>query len=74
MELANKTVIVTGASSEIGAAAPRLFASEGANVVLAARRPDELRSVAEDIIRGGGSASVVQPPRDPFAPKVGKAL
>ncbi len=29
MELANKTLIVTGASSGIGAAAARLFASEG---------------------------------------------
>ena len=55
MELANKTLIVTGASSGIGAAAARLFASEGANVVLAARRSDELQSVAEDITRGGGS-------------------
>lgn len=55
MELANKTLIVTGASSGIGAAAARLFASEGANVVLAARRPDELQSIAEDITRGGGS-------------------
>lgn len=56
MELTNKTIIVTGASSGIGAAAARLFASEGANVVLAARRADELRSVADDITRGGGSA------------------
>jgi NAD(P)-dependent dehydrogenase (short-subunit alcohol dehydrogenase family) len=54
MELTNKTIIVTGASSGIGAAAARLFASEGANVVLAARRIDELRSVAEDIARSGG--------------------
>lgn len=56
MELADKTLIVTGASSGIGAAAARLFASEGANVVLAARRSDELRVIAEDITRGGGSA------------------
>ncbi|MDM9623740.1 SDR family oxidoreductase [Rhizobium sp. S96] len=56
MELTNKTIIVTGASSGIGAAAARLFASEGANVVLAARRSDELRSVAEDITRSGGRA------------------
>lgn len=56
MELADKTLIVTGASSGIGAAAARLFASEGANVVLAARRSDELRLIAEDITRGGGSA------------------
>ncbi|MFN3628023.1 MAG: SDR family NAD(P)-dependent oxidoreductase, partial [Parvibaculum sp.] len=57
MELANKTLIVTGASSGIGAAAARLFASEGANVVLAARRSGELQSIAEDITRCGGSVA-----------------
>lgn len=56
MELANKTIIVTGASSGIGAAAARLFASEGANVVLAARRGEELRRVADTITADGGNA------------------
>jgi len=42
MELESKTIIVSGASSGIGAAAARLFASEGANVVLGARRSAEL--------------------------------
>lgn len=37
MELENKTIIVTGASSGIGAAAARLFSREVANVVLGAR-------------------------------------
>jgi len=54
MALTNKTIIITGASSGIGAVAARLFASEGANVVLAARRTEELRSVAEDIAQSGG--------------------
>ena len=44
MELASKTIIITGASSGIGAAAARLFASEGANVVLGARRSGDRRS------------------------------
>ena len=35
MELKSKSIIVTGASSGIGAAAALLFAAEGANVVLA---------------------------------------
>ena len=35
MELLNKTIIITGASSGIGEAAALLFAAEGANVVLA---------------------------------------
>lgn len=46
MELQNKTIIVTGASSGIGAAAAELFAENGANVVLGARRGAELETVA----------------------------
>ena len=49
MELENKTVIVTGASSGIGAAAAKLFASEGANLVLGARRGAELEALAASI-------------------------
>ncbi len=43
MELENKSIIITGASSGIGAAAATLFAAEGANVILGARRPRNLR-------------------------------
>jgi len=43
MELKDKTILITGASSGIGAAAAILFASEGANVVLGARREAELK-------------------------------
>lgn len=56
MELESKTIIVTGASSGIGAAAARLFASEGANVVLGARRFGELEALAQTINQAGGSA------------------
>lgn len=56
MELANKAIIVTGASSGIGAAAARLFAAEGANVVLGARRAGQLEAVAAGINREGGRA------------------
>ena len=49
MELENKTIIVSGASSGIGAAAARLFAAEGANVGLGARRSQELDAIAEEI-------------------------
>jgi NAD(P)-dependent dehydrogenase (short-subunit alcohol dehydrogenase family) len=57
VELANKTIIITGASSGIGAAAGALFASEGANVVLGARRAIELQTIAESIKRAGGRAT-----------------
>ena len=45
----NKTVIVTGASSGIGAAPARRFGREGANVVLISRTQAKLDKVAEDI-------------------------
>jgi NAD(P)-dependent dehydrogenase (short-subunit alcohol dehydrogenase family) len=49
MDLQGKTVIVTGASEGIGAAASRLFSAAGANVVLAARNQAALTALAEDL-------------------------
>ncbi|WFD26858.1 3-hydroxy acid dehydrogenase [Malassezia nana] len=43
--LHDKVVLVTGASSGIGAAAAKLFARAGANVVIAARRAEKLAEV-----------------------------
>ncbi len=51
-----KVIIITGASSGIGEATARLLAQEGAHVVLGARRTDNLKAIANDIIREGGSA------------------
>ena len=56
MELKNKTIIVTGASSGIGAAAALLFAGEGANVVLGARRNTELEQLVGQINQSNGNA------------------
>ena len=58
MELESKNIIITGASSGIGAAAARLFAQEGANVVLAARRDNELARLAGEINAGNGGRAV----------------
>jgi short-subunit dehydrogenase len=44
-----KTVIITGASSGIGAATARIFAAAGARVVLAARDESRLQVVARDL-------------------------
>lgn len=55
MELKNKTIIITGASSGIGAAAAHLFAAEGANLVLGARREVELDAVTEQINQSRGN-------------------
>ena len=57
--LAGKVVFITGASRGIGAAAARLFAAEGAAVVLAARSAGALGQVAAEIRAGGGTADAV---------------
>ncbi|MGV0586836.1 SDR family NAD(P)-dependent oxidoreductase [Mycobacteroides chelonae] len=57
--LADKVVLVTGASSGIGAASAELFAEEGATVVLTARREHLLKEVAAKITANGGKASWV---------------
>ncbi|EAY30654.1 SDR family NAD(P)-dependent oxidoreductase [Microscilla marina] len=45
----NPTVLITGASSGIGAALAYVFAAKGYNTVLVARREDKLKAIAEDI-------------------------
>lgn len=52
----DKVVIITGASSGIGEAAAKRLAGEGAKVVLGARREDRLKSIADEIVNGGGHA------------------
>jgi NAD(P)-dependent dehydrogenase (short-subunit alcohol dehydrogenase family) len=59
MALTGKVAIVTGASSGIGRASARLFASEGAAVVAVARRERELTTLVEEITRAGGDAMAI---------------
>lgn len=56
MQLNDKTIIITGASSGIGETAAVLFAAEGANLVLGARRERLLQQLATKINDSGGSA------------------
>jgi NADP-dependent 3-hydroxy acid dehydrogenase YdfG len=58
--MADKIVIITGASGGIGEATTKLLASKGATVALAARRLDQLEKVAAQITAAGGKASVHQ--------------
>ncbi|MEO7361356.1 MAG: SDR family oxidoreductase [Gemmatimonadaceae bacterium] len=57
---ASKVVLVTGASSGIGAELARQFAAEGARLVLAARNVEQLNDVALACRAAGGDALVVQ--------------
>jgi len=54
--LADRVAVVTGASSGIGAGLAAMLAAEGARVVLAARRGEQLEAVAAGIRRAGGVA------------------
>ena len=52
--LNGKVVLITGASSGIGEGTARLLASNGARIVLGARRTERLQAIADDIDEAGG--------------------
>ncbi|MCX6064304.1 MAG: SDR family NAD(P)-dependent oxidoreductase [Chloroflexi bacterium] len=56
ISLKGKVILITGASSGFGADAARLFAAEGASVVLAARRIDKMQAEVKSIQAAGGQA------------------
>ena len=47
--LEGKVVVITGGNSGVGAATAKLFASEGAKVVISARRAQALTEVENEI-------------------------
>ena len=59
LDLRGKRVLVTGASSGIGAVAAEQFAAEGATVAVAARRHELLDEVVERITAAGGTATAI---------------
>jgi short-subunit dehydrogenase len=62
VDIKNKVIIVTGASSGIGEATARQFGRAGAKLILAARRVDKLEALAQEILvmGSGAEAFVVQ--------------
>lgn len=58
--LKNKVVIVTGATGGMGAAIAKLFAKEGAKLVVNGRNSGKGMQIAEDINLSGGEAIFIQ--------------
>jgi NADP-dependent 3-hydroxy acid dehydrogenase YdfG len=57
--IAGKVIVITGASSGLGEATARLLSAQGASVALGARRVDRLKSLADELTKGGGKALAV---------------
>lgn len=57
--LAGKVALVTGASRGIGEATARLFASQGAQVIISSRRQEALDELAEKINQEGHQGNVI---------------
>lgn len=49
MAIKDKVIVIMGASSDIGEATAKLLAKEGAKLVLAARREDKLKDIADSL-------------------------
>ena len=54
--IADKVVVITGASSGLGESTAKLLARHGAKVVLGARRKDRLDAVVKEISAAVGQA------------------
>lgn len=53
-----KVIVITGASSGLGAAAARLLAEKGALLVLGARRIDRINALAKELLESTGKQAI----------------
>lgn len=56
LKLKDKIIFITGASSGIGEACARIFAEAGAKLILAARREDRIKKLAQEILKNHNTA------------------
>ena len=59
MRLSNKIALMTGIGQGMGRATAKLFAQEGAKVILTARTKENLQETSEQIQKLGGTAIVI---------------
>src|SRR5436190_1389083 len=58
-DLTGRVALVTGSSRGIGEATAKLFAEQGAHVILSSRKAEELEKVKAKIEAAGGKAAVI---------------
>lgn len=67
--LKDKVAVITGGNSGVGAATAKLFAAEGATVIITARREAALEQIANEIKQTGGTvlaiSTDISKPEDP---------
>jgi short-subunit dehydrogenase len=73
VDYANQTILITGASSGIGAEFARQLAARASNLVLVARRLDRLDALAAEL-RAGHSVTVTTVALDLAEPRAGETL
>jgi 3-oxoacyl-[acyl-carrier protein] reductase len=59
LDIANKTALVTGASTGIGRAIAKGLAAEGVHIAVSARRVNLLESLSDEIVAAGGKKPVI---------------